>query len=120
MAEMTKAQKTTLRAAILAEPALADELAVRDDAAITAYCNATATPAQKVWKDTYTSREMFEAAALTDYIARSAAERQAFDLLMAVGMVDPSKNKIRAAAADDIGANSLLLAAMIALLEDDD
>lgn len=100
MAEMTKSQKATLRAAILAEPALADELAVRDDAAITAYCNAPALPAQKVWKDKYTSRELFEATALTDYIARSAAERQAFDLLISVGVVSPEKNKIRAAVAD--------------------
>jgi hypothetical protein len=99
-AEMNNQQKNTLRAAILAEPALAAPLAIRNDTAIAEYCNATASPQQKAWKTSYTGIELFEAAALTDYIARSAAERQAFDLMVQVGVMDASKAKIRAAIAD--------------------
>lgn len=99
-AEMNNQQKNTLRAAILAEPALAASVAVRDDVTIANYCNAKASPVQKVWKTSYSGQEMFEAAAMTDYIARSAPERQAFDLMVAVGSMDPSKVKIRSAIAD--------------------
>lgn len=99
-AEMTNAQKATLRAAILAEPALAPLLAIRNDAAIAQYCNAVASPVQKAWRTDYTGSELFEAATLTDYIARSAGERQAFDLMVNAGVINASRAKIRNAIAD--------------------
>jgi hypothetical protein len=97
---LTRSQATTLRAAILAEPALAAALAIRNDTAIANYCNAAASPVQKAWKTVYTGIELFEAATITDYMARSDVERQAFDLLESVGVMDPSRNKIRNAIAE--------------------
>lgn len=97
---LTPAQEATIRTAILAEPALASALAVRDDQTIAAYCNADASPVQKAWRNVYPSADLFQTAVLTEYIARSAAERQAFDLLMSVGVVDASRGKIRNAIAD--------------------
>lgn len=97
---MTPQQKTTLRAAILAEPALAADVAIRNDPAIAAYCNAAANPVQLAWKTAYSGKELFEAALLTEYIARSAGERQALDLMINVGVLDASKAKVRAAIAD--------------------
>lgn len=99
-AEMNTQQKNTLRAAILAEPALAAALAVRDDNTIANYCNAAASPVQKVWTTSYTGKELFEATLLTEYTVRTAGERQALDLMISMGTVDPSKAKIRAAIAD--------------------
>lgn len=97
---LTTAQGATLKAAILAEPELAQLLSIRNDQAIAEYCNAAASPVQKAWKTTYTGKELFETTVLTEYIARNAAERQAFDLMVNVGTMDPSKVKIRATIAD--------------------
>lgn len=100
---MTNGQKNTLRTAILAEPALATAVSIRDDMAIANYCNAAATPTQKAWKEIYSAADLFSATVLTEYIARSAAERQGYDLLisMAGNMgIDPSRAKIRNAIAD--------------------
>jgi hypothetical protein len=99
-AEMNNQQKNTLRAAILSEPALAANVLIRDDTAIANYCNAIASPVQKVWKTTYTGLELFEAVNISDYIGRSVAERQAFDLMESVGVMDPSRAKVRSAIAD--------------------
>lgn len=90
---LTTAQQNTLRTAILAEPALAQAVAIRNDPAIADYCN-TAT-AQKAWKTSYGAMDLFNATDINVYIARSVAERQAFDLLIQVGTVDPSTTSIR-------------------------
>lgn len=81
--DLTRAQRNTLRAAILAEPALqAFLVSPRQDDPITDYCNAPVTPAQLAWKPRNTAEEIFAAVNLNEYIARSAPERQAFDLLL--------------------------------------
>lgn len=97
---LTNGQKNTLRTAIAAEPALATALSIRDDAAISVYCNAKASPVQKAWRQTYSAAELFGATVLTEYIARSAAERQGYDLLIQMGAINPARNRIRAAIAD--------------------
>lgn len=97
---LTNGQKNTLRTAIQTEPALAAAYAIRDDQTIAAYCNATASPVQKVWRTTYSADDLFQATALTEYIARSAAERQAYDLLVAIGTMDPTKGKLRSGIVD--------------------
>ncbi len=97
---LTNGQKNTLRTAIQNEAALASALAVRDDTTIANYCNAAASPVQKLWKPTYLADDLFQATVLTEYIARSAAERQAYDLLVTIGTMDPTKNKLRSGIAD--------------------
>lgn len=99
-ADLTKNQANTLRAAILAEPALAAAVAIRDDNAIAVFCNAAASPAQKAWREAVPARDVFDATVLTEYIARSAAERQGYDLLLTMAPVDASRAKVRAAIVD--------------------
>lgn len=99
-ADLTKNQANTLRAAILAEPALAAAVSIRDDQAIATYCNTAATPAQKAWREAMPSKDIFDATVLTEYIARSAAERQGYDLLLSMSPVDASRARIRNALAD--------------------
>lgn len=97
---LTNGQKSTLKAAILAEPALAESVSNRIDSAIATYCNAAANPVQKAWRESMSAKEVFDATALTEYIARSAAERQGYDLLLTMSPVDASKAKVRAAVVD--------------------
>lgn len=93
--QLSNSQKNALRTAILAEAALSALVQARNDPAIANYCNADANPVQKVWKDSMSSSALFDATSLNDYIGRSAAERQAYDLLMSVGTVDPTRASIR-------------------------
>ncbi len=99
-ADLTNGQRNTLRAAILAEPALAVVVSIRDDSAIATFCNAAASPAQKAWREAVPARDVFDATVLTEYIARSAAERQGYDLLLTMSPVDSSKAKIRSVVVD--------------------
>ena len=90
---LTPAQETTLRTAILAEPALAQAVAIRNDPAIADYCNTATT--QKAWKTSYSDNDLFDVTDINVYIARSVPERQAYDLLITIGDIDPSKASIR-------------------------
>ncbi len=112
---LTKSQANTLRTAILAEPALAAAVAIRDDNAIAVFCNAAASPVQKAWREEMPAKDIFDATSLTEYIARSAAERQGYDLLLTMSPVDASKAKVRAAIADIFSgaANSTSRAAIL-------
>ena len=97
---LTPAQKVTLKAAILAEAPLAAAVAIRDDTAISVYCNTAANPAQKAWREAVPARDIFDATVLTEYIARSAAERQGYDLMLSMQTVDASRARIRSAVVD--------------------
>lgn len=108
-------QKNTLKAAILAEPALASALAVRDDQTITAYCNTAASPVQKAWREAVPAKDVFDATAVVEYIARSTAERQGYDLMLTMAPVDATRAKIRNAVTDIFsgGVNSTSRAAVL-------
>lgn len=95
MANLTEAQRAAIKTAILTEPALAEAVAIRDDNTITAYCNAARSPAQKIWKPVYTADDLFQATDINIYIARSVAERQAYDLLITMDNLDPTRSSIR-------------------------
>ena len=95
MANLTEAQRATIKTAILTEPALAEAVAIRDDNTITAYCNAARSPTQKIWKSAYTADDLFQATDINIYIARSVAERQAYDLLITMDNLDPTRSSIR-------------------------
>jgi hypothetical protein len=90
---LTREQRATLKAAILAEPALAEPLSTRNDQAIAEFCNTPTT--QRVWKSSYTDNDLFGATDINVYIARSIPERQAYDLLITMGEIDPRIPTIR-------------------------
>jgi hypothetical protein len=90
---LTTQQRATLKAAILAEPALAEPLSIRNDQVISEYCNAPT--AQRAWRSSYTDNDLFSATDINLYIARSVAERQAYDLLITIGEFDPRIATIR-------------------------
>jgi hypothetical protein len=101
--ELTNAQKANLKTAILAEAPLASAVAARRDADIAAYCNAPVVPAQIGWKVANTPRDIFEATNLNEYIARSVAERNAYDLILRIAgesdgvAIDATRGAIRSA-----------------------
>jgi len=119
MALLTDGQKATIKTAILTEPALAEAVALRDDNTITAYCNATRSPNQKIWKPVYTADDLFQATDINIYIARSVAERQAYDLLVTMDNLDPTRSSIRSGIVNIFsGAAQLVVAQREAILND--
>lgn len=119
MANLTEAQKATIKTAILTEPALAEAVAIRDDNTITAYCNAARSPAQKIWKSAYTADDLFQVTDINIYIARSVAERQAYDLLITMDNLDPTRSSIRSGIVNIFsGTAQLVVAQRAAILND--
>lgn len=88
--ELSSAQRATLRAAFFAEPALQEALAVRSDDPVTAYCNTPVTPAKLGWKTSIQFADLFEATDLNVYIARSVAERDAYNMLLNAARDNPA------------------------------
>lgn len=111
---MTPAQLQTLRVAVLADPAGAAAIAAGDTFAMQAFLNAKASPTVKAWRTTYSGDALYEAHKPVEYIARSAAERAAFDLMVA-RTVAPTKAAIRKGVEDIFsgGANSTSRAAIL-------
>lgn len=103
---LTTDQLATLRAAILAEPAVAQFLADGRHNAIKDFYNAYADPAVKAWRPYYDANDLFSATKLTEYIARTAGERQAYDMLLSRGALDATRKAIRDAVADIFSGQS--------------
>lgn len=91
---LTTTQLQTLRTAALADPTAAAIITAGDTFSMQAWLNAKQTPTVKAWKTRYSGDDLYNAHKPVEYIARSAAERSAFDLMIA-RTVDPSKNVIR-------------------------
>lgn len=73
-------QRQTLKAAIALVPAIEAARVAGDTATLERWCNAaTATQA---WRTAVTGSEIYSAHKPVEYIARSAAERSAFDLMV--------------------------------------
>lgn len=87
--ELSASQRATIRTALLAEPALQQYIAVRNDDPVAAYCNAPVSPAKIGWRTAISFADLFEAMDINIYIARSVAERQAFDLLLNAARDNP-------------------------------
>jgi hypothetical protein len=100
--ELTPAQRTTLRTALLAEPTIATAVANRDDGAITVWCNgASATDA---WLAAADQRALFEAIDLTKYDALTGGKRASWELLARNVPIDIGRGKMRQAVLDVWGA----------------
>lgn len=119
MANLTQAQKSAIKTAILTEPALAEAVAIRDDNTITAYCNTARSPTQKIWKPVYTADDLFQATDINIYIARSVAERQAYDLLVTMDNLDPTRSSIRSGIVNIFSGTAQLVVAQRATILND-
>jgi hypothetical protein len=100
--ELSPAQRATLRAALFAEPAIATQIANRDDGAITVWCNGNSTT--DAWLAAADGRALFEAIDVTKYDALTAGKRASWDLLLRNAPLDVGRNKIRQAVLDVWGA----------------
>lgn len=76
---MTPEQLTTLRAAIIADPTAGPIRASGDTYSLLAWCNGPSSTS--AWRTAVGGSEIYNAHKPVEYIARSAAERQAFDLM---------------------------------------
>jgi hypothetical protein len=100
--ELSPAQRTTLRAALFAEPTIATQIANRDDGAITVWCNGASTT--DAWLAAADGRAMFEAIDLTKYDALTAGKRASWDLMLRNTPLDIGRLKMRQAVLDVWGA----------------
>jgi hypothetical protein len=102
---LTDAQKTTLAAALRAETdqTVVDALAIRNDMALTAWCNTvTATDA---WHHAMTKGDLFTATDITNFDALTAGKRDAWRLLMENAPIDMRRNEMRKVVKDVWGGS---------------
>lgn len=93
---LTTAQLTTLKADILADPALAAQPNNSDGAfAIAAVYNTVATPDFIVWKTDVPTSVCKQAMVWTEFISRSAGEREAWQFMLSNGTINPSDANVR-------------------------
>lgn len=90
---LTNSQNNTLKADILANSAVAAYVASGQDNAIKDWYNTDSTTL--AWKNAFSADDLFDNTQLTEYIARSNAERQAYDMLLSRGRFNPEKASIR-------------------------
>ena len=76
---LTDAQLATLKAAIIADPTAGPIRTAGDTYSLLDWCNGPSTTL--AWRTKVTGGEIYNAHKPVEYIARSAAERQAFDLM---------------------------------------
>lgn len=82
---MTPSQLITLKAAIIADAVAAPLRLLGDTASLLAWCNGASTTS--AWRTKVNGSEVYDAHKPVEYIARSAAERSAFDLMVGAGRV---------------------------------
>lgn len=93
---LTTAQLQALKAAILADPALAAAPANSDGAFFIAdELNKLASPAFVVWRTDLPTKDVKKAINWTEYIARSVGERAAFELIISNGIVNTADANVR-------------------------
>ena len=111
---LTTQQLATLRTAALADPTAAAIITAGNTFAMQDWLNAKAVPVVKAWRVAYSGDEMYAAHKPVEYIARSAAERSAFDLMVA-RTVAPTKIAIRKGVEDIFsgGTNSTSRSAIL-------
>jgi hypothetical protein len=93
---LTSAQKQTLKAAILADPAISQTFTDGNLQGVADYYNALASPAFIVWRTDVPTKDVKKALVWTEYVGRSAGERDAFALMISNGIVNAADTNIRA------------------------
>lgn len=76
---MTPTQLATLKTAIIADPTAGPMRVAGDAYSLLAWCNGPS--ATLAWRNAVSGSEIYDAHKPVEYIARSAAERSAFDLM---------------------------------------
>jgi hypothetical protein len=101
---LTNAQKTALATALRAEtdPSVVAALAIRDDVALTAWCNAAS--ATDAWKFAALRRDLFEATNVAKFDNLTAGKRDAWKLMMDNSPVDFTRQPMRNSVVDVWGA----------------
>lgn len=105
---LTQQQTATLRAAVIAEPSLAQARNTGDDATIAAWLNTEWSPAFWVWRTNVTANETGNAWQGTDIDGMSALNMQRLQLLLASspsGVFDMSRADRRAGFENPFGTN---------------
>lgn len=95
---LTKTKLAILKADILVNPAVAAYVTSGQDNAIKDWYNADSTTL--AWKTSFSADDLFDNTLVTEYIARSGAERQAYDMLLSRGAFNPEKVSIRRGISD--------------------
>jgi hypothetical protein len=80
---MTPQQLSTLKSAIIADPVAGPIRLSGDTYSLIAWCNGASTTS--AWRTEVSGDEIYNAHKPVEYIARSVAERQAFDLMVCNG-----------------------------------
>lgn len=113
---MTNAQLLTLKAAILADPALTAHVTIGNHTAIADYMNSDASPDWIVWRTSLSRAQIYDAMNWTTFIARTQGERDAFNAILVDGALNPSLPNIRQAFTDIFsgGTGATLRAALTA------
>ena len=103
---LTDAQQQTLPAALRAEQATAvvAALAIRNDVALTEWCNAASTV--DAWNEAMSGKDLFEATNVTLFDNLTAGKRDAWRLLLSFAPIDMGRNKNRKAVLDIWGATN--------------
>lgn len=93
---LTSSQAAALKADILADPVLNAYSNNSDGAfAIAAAYNLVATPTFTVWKTDVPTKDAKKAMVWTEYIARSAGERDAWQFMLSNGTINPADVNVR-------------------------
>jgi hypothetical protein len=96
---LTIPQRQTLKAAMLLVPAMAAAIAAGDTYSMLQWCNANSTVS--AWRNNVAGAEVYAAHKPKEYMARSAVERQCFDLMVLQGSeLNFTVGKIRNAISD--------------------
>ena len=98
---LTLSQLQVLKADILADPVLAAQPNNSDGAfAIAAAYNLAASPVFIIWRTQVPTKDAKKATVWTEFISRSAGERDAWQFMLSNGIIDASDPNIRQGIAD--------------------
>lgn len=116
--ELTNAQRTTLRNAVLADPVLSALTPSADNAdAIATAMNAATNPAFFVWKSTIQSTELFDAITWPGVDNLTVGRARIFEWMILAGTIKPELQTTRTGITQCFGAATATEVAIFALFK---
>lgn len=102
LAALSSAQLLTLKAHIDAQtdPSFAAMRTNGDVTGMTGWYNTAASPTTSAWREAVSKSDLFELMNLTTFDARTAGQRQAWEIMLNNAPINMSRNKMRAAVND--------------------
>lgn len=107
---LNSAQLATFKAAIVADPNIAAELAALDDAAIAAYYNAPSSPAVSLWRPNIPVAELNTAVDWSAFAGLTALKQNTYFAMTQPGFVDATAVNIRNGFGTVFGTSTTLTA----------